>query len=206
MNFPKKLKIGSMTYNIVFPAIFPTKPGYRGMHKGHSGIIEVVDTDNEKLNWKILMHELIHAIDFVFCDRFFNEFETELISNVVISLAIDNKSLFSSNKIPKNVRIFGISYDVVENYEFPESQDTAAYIDHGNNVIYLGDPKAFNMSQDYLKLQFFYCVTEIIPVSIFSNYDEKLSNEFPVSQFSNGLLEVFKDYNFEKALKEVFLK
>jgi hypothetical protein len=204
--FPKKVKVGSITYDIIFPSDFPAAPSYRGFHKAHCGIIEICDTNNYKANWKIFMHELTHAIDFIYCDRFFNEFEIELISNFIISLAIDNRFLFNTKKIPKSVRVFGISYDIVENYSFPELENTAAYVDHQNSTIYLADSKKEGFSDEFTKLQFLYCVVELLPYNIFRSYRENFSEDFPIAQFSNGLIEVFNNFDFEKALKEVFLK
>lgn len=206
VEFPKKLKVGSITYDIVFPAEFPAVSSYRGMHKGHEGTIELIDNGDPRINWKVFMHELVHAIDFVFCDKYFDEFETELISNILISLVLDNDSLFNNNKIPDSIRIFGLHYNIIKDYAFPEIDNTAAIVKPETGDIFLADPKLFNFSDDFMKLQLFYCIVELIPRGIFVQYNEDFVKDFPISQFANGLLEVFREYDFETVLKEVFLK
>jgi hypothetical protein len=202
--FPKRVKVGSLIYDVIHPTDFQAFPDCRGMCKSSEGKIEVSDVGDDRLKWKIFMHELVHAIDYVFCDKFFDEFETELISNAIISLVVDNKFIFKGNKIPKDVRIFGICYNVVNDYSFPELENTAAYVDHHSRTIYLAEATKLHFSKDFVKLQFIYCIIEMLPKSVFINYSDEFSERFPVSQLSNGLTEVFRDYDFESALKEVF--
>jgi hypothetical protein len=208
-NLPKKLKIGSMIYDVVFPAIFPASPEHQGMYKNHTGTIEIVETGNYRKNWKILMHEVIHAIDHIYCNGSLNEFETELVSSAVISLAIDNDfPIFKDySSLPQSVRMFSHHYDVVEAYDFPETMSTSSYMDFEKSIIYFADPKVNKFSSHYMKLQLIYNCVKIIPVNIFGvDYQYEAMEDFPVCQFSNGLLETFSNYDFETALRKVYDK
>lgn len=73
MKIPKELKIGGHVYRIVYPYIFQERGDCCGIHQYSDRSIRIQETDSGGTKRtdsgirQILLHEIMHAIDCVFC-------------------------------------------------------------------------------------------------------------------------------------------
>lgn len=209
IRLPKKVKVGSVTYDILFPYIFIDSSGYLGLHEKFYGLIKLVDIwDNKPLENQgiacTFIHELFHAIDFVYLSSMFDEFIIDKISKTWMQVLLDNDlRLNDENYIPEKFKLGGFTYSINYPYEFVDADPETVYKLMPNNyTIFLsGDEQ---VSTEFLKFGivlainariFIYCLRD------YEKYDDILTSR-DIDSFGNGVFQVFKDCKMESIIKK----
>jgi len=117
VKFPKTVKVGGLVYTIMFPHIFIDQPTYVGLHNGFSSAIRIADVyqGHRRENQIIVetyMHELLHAIDFVYCGDSIEEDTIAVYARAWLQILQDNELYLYSDKLPKKVKIGCFIYKV----------------------------------------------------------------------------------------------
>jgi len=109
MKIPEKIKIGGHWYKITYPYHFRERGDLTGFHDGDAEAILVDDRDNfshekrpESSVMVTLIHEVLHAIDFVTGHHVFNDNENAIegFSQCVYQILIDNGYL-KNEQVPQ---------------------------------------------------------------------------------------------------------
>ena len=122
VNIPKKIKVGCLDYKIKYPYVFDeSNLSLRGQHCGFTSLIKLAGDSSNQIIVETLLHEIIHAVDFIFCANAFSEGFVALFSNGLFQVLRDNDLyLNTQGKIPSRVKISGFTYKV-KNYKFVDS-------------------------------------------------------------------------------------
>ena len=126
---PAKIKIGGLDYKIVFRERFKDgNSDYIGLCVNPMTTIYISKCDKEYQfdRTKIiqtLLHEIIHAIDNVYCNNSFQEDNVKNdmtdLEHLWFSVLADNDLYISKkDKFPDYVRILGQTYKIICNYNF----------------------------------------------------------------------------------------
>jgi hypothetical protein len=123
---PKKVKVGFAEYTVIYPYVFEDDPTFVGYHDGPNCELKISShTHNVRRAdikiYETLLHEIVHAIDYIYCCCSMNETEvTQLAKGLLHVLRENNLYLNDRNKMPKEVNIGGFTYNVDCPYEVSE--------------------------------------------------------------------------------------
>uniref|UniRef100_A0A6M3ILT9 WLM domain-containing protein n=1 Tax=viral metagenome TaxID=1070528 RepID=A0A6M3ILT9_9ZZZZ len=99
MEIPKKIKIGGRNYNVLFPYNFMERGDIKGQHDGDMEVLRIDSRDIYSHELRpmssvvvTLIHEVLHAIDYVTGHRVFSENEKacEGFSECLYQILVDN--------------------------------------------------------------------------------------------------------------------
>jgi hypothetical protein len=121
-NIPETLKVGAVNYKVIFPYLFDEDSAYVGLHEYETltiklGIMSPSHQSQYLPKQKIyqyFLHEIMHAIDSIFCDCILTESEVDKLSMAWHSILTESSVNIrkNSNVIPKHIKIFSLYYDV----------------------------------------------------------------------------------------------
>lgn len=200
----KTCNIGGVTYEISTESYFPDNQNrHWGFHYGsRSKIILLIKKDQELISNRCLLHnflhELIHAIDYVFCEKVLTEEIVVKITTILYELFSCNDFFIGLYKYPKILRIYGMKYDILNNYEFNDwaAEYPSTALETFNSQIKIAKT---DDSADVKKAELF----EVILEFIFSKYFTKEEREsFSLRNFCFGLIQVLKETEIDKRIRE----
>jgi len=202
MRVPKKLKIGGMSYDIIYPYDFEEDRSYLGLHQGLNNTIKLGNMNRgiklpNDLILETFIHEIVHGIDFQYCGICFSEEQVELIGKILLTFFSQNEIGLNNDIIPKEVTIFCHRYEVV-NYTFTDTASCTQLDQLNLKILVDMDNKDYHISA--LKSGLF----EIILRTLFDMYgiDIKKIEDFSMIPFSCGVYQVFKDNKLEEFIRK----
>jgi len=201
IKFPKTVRVGGLTYTIIFPYVFVDQPTYVGLHNGVSATIRIADTYQEcKRENQVLLetyvHELLHAVDFVYnCDSV-DEEAIAVFARTWLQVLQDNELFLYTKKLPKKVKIGCFTYVVNFPYASIENpKTTVATTSNSRLVINIdGNDGAEDFNLEFIKIALLHGIMSAISCICFGNEEEtqSVSNMKKVS-VSHGLYQVLTD-------------
>jgi len=201
IKFPKTVKVGGMIYNIIFPYIFIDQPTYLGLHNGVSTAIRIADTYQEckrenQIILEIYIHELLHAIDFVYGLDNIDEPILGVYARALLQVLQDNELYLYNTKMPKKIKIGCFTYKVNFPYASPEiSKTKVATTSNSKLIISIDDndgSEKFN--RKFIKVVLIHGIMSAISCVYFNGEDESQSIiDMKRTSISHGLYQVFVD-------------
>lgn len=212
---PKQLKIGGFNYKISYPYTFENDFKKLATHEWNQKKSKVSDTYlGKKRAWtritESLLHEIIHALDYVCCNRIMVEDEVILYSTHIFMVLRDNDIQFSKNIVPSTIRIAGHDISVLYPYEFTDGEVCTGNFDDESLEMKLSDR---NGKKDLFSPQTIMCnllylimcavgdLTCVPKGFIHSLESEESVGINVLSNFTNGLYQVIIENDLEKVFK-----
>ncbi len=210
---PKQLKVGGVNYKLLYPYTFISNPILLGLHEGDQACIKITAAyQNLPRSWaKIgenILHELIHAVDHIYCGVVLQEEEVHQMSNYLFQVVRDNELNIKKGKLPEFVKIGGFNYEVIGDFEFKDGDECAGAIEHELMAILMSNRDS--QGQEYapaVKMtNFLYLMTcaicEQTTIPRGFKHGEKLGDGMSNHQsFASGIHQIFVDNDLEKLLK-----
>lgn len=209
---PSHLKIGGLNYKVFYPYLFKTNPALLGLHEGDQQRIKISHLFlNQPRIWpKIVesfIHEVIHAIDHVYCAAIMKEGEVFIMSNWIYTIIRDNDFSIKSNKIPDKLKIGGFTYDVIDHHEFQDNENDACSADNEYLKIWMtdndryGKPYGPGIKMTNFLFLIVCSICEMSGMYLGFEYGENIGDMSKQDTFVNGLYQVVCDNNLEKLIK-----
>lgn len=206
IELPDKVKVGPMIYDIIYPYDFEIKDGTLGLTSTLNGTIKVVSLYNgreccDQQIREVFLHELIHAIDYVYCGEILEENHVEVLGVAYNQLFADNDlKLSEPYYIPSNIKIAGKTWDIKYPYLFADSPDSISYTDHMACTIYLIDESSgTKLCNNALKIHLMSALYIAVRQSFFDNDTlQVLSDLMNIHCLGIGLYQTFVDNDLEK--------
>jgi hypothetical protein len=207
MKIPKKLKVGPMLYDILYPHRFIEDGILCGLHDGPKSVIKISDREDDTdmhvlCLAETLLHEIIHAVDFVFCGQGMEEVFVEKMSEHLLQTILDNDLDFYDNKIiPKKLKVGGYIYSIKYQHIFEDTRESlSSSINKTNLTVYLADSENHKkFSNRFVKLNLFYVMLCCI-LRLRSFTAEEVSS-INLKTFAAALFEVFVDNKLMELIK-----
>jgi hypothetical protein len=220
---PKGVVVGGMRYQIIYPYTFQEDTSWVGLHESNTGKIRIsqfcdgIIRPPERV-YETLIHELTHAVDYVYCDGILTEDEVTKISGFWLQVFLDNNLYMKMDyKLPNVVRIGGLPYKVLYPYRFREKDNVCSISAHEQLSFRIGkmNPRDGQLySPDYVKESLIYMIMSVI-VSLMrvelgtksNNGDTKTDSDHDtyngatLSHISQGLYQIFVDNDIEDLVK-----
>ena len=188
----KKIKVGGINYEVVYPYPFVEDTSYIGLHQPINSKIFIADEvqgikRKTQMIYRTLMHEIFHAIDRQYCGSVLDEESIDKLTNAWYNI-IRNNDLFSK-KLAKRVNIYGIYYDIMDNHKF--SDVDACFITNNEELTI----KFTKCDKQYRQ-----CATI---VAIHQLLCEDIELELPEGSetFGNGIYQVMIDSRLDKQIR-----
>lgn len=205
---PSTVKVGGLTYKIQMKDLNRDVARTAGNCKDACGSIVINKNNDFQIVVNTIIHELVHAIDFVYCGCSMSENTVEILSNSIYQVIVDNDDFLNGN-IPDYLNICGFKYKI----EFPDDfQDlfceddnefVLAYCDIENIKIYLSEKiVGLDLSKDIIVSNLVYAVMNAI-IDRYNIKKEDFNSEIYLSQFCFGLQQVFSEINIKKIYNEM---
>jgi len=207
MRIPKKIKVGPMRYKVLYPHTFIEDSSYFGLHDGCSSIIKISDTENDTIRNPLcivetLLHECIHAIDFVFVGQKLEEKTVEKFSEHLLQVFVDNDiNLYDNDIMPETVIVSGFTYKVIFPHTFVDTaDDIASSINRPKLKFYIsGEENGEIHSNMFIKMNLFYMILcSILRLNCFNGGEI----DFDLKTLSVGLLQVFVENKLTELIKD----
>ena len=207
---PETLKVGAVTYKIIFPYTFNEDSSYIGLHEFDTltiklGIMSPSHQSAMLPKQRIqesLIHEMIHAIETIFCDSLFTEEEVERLSMAWHSILTENDLHIRNNNkcMPKKVKIFSFYYDI-KFVEFNDIEDQSICSSNAC-TIHMADSVRL-MSTQLQKMLLIYMLNCLIDRAFDMRFvDERKEGLNKVFKcFSSGFYQVLYENDLERVLR-----
>jgi len=208
----KKVKIGGIKYDIVFPYKTETNKNLIGMHVLSSSQIYIIDEfDGYKLSWckihETLLHEILHGISNVYC----NNVECEGISHSSITkISIGLYQVIRDNNLniknfvdyPKQIKVGGFTYDIIKDFKFADEPTTVWFdIKQTRTKLYFSGERDGEINSNDFKASLF-CMGLLYAIcGVYLAEDEDVPLIANMNSFGQGIQQVLKDNNIEKMIK-----
>lgn len=138
-----------------------------------------------------LLHEIFHAIDFVYCDEQLEESAVRKLETLWFAVLVDNNLYINSNKFPNSIKILGQTYTIDYLHKYENGMESTLISARIPDLKILIDKN--KVHDDIIKMRLLFCVTGIL----LSEVDFKEDEEFSTLAFSQGLYQVLKDNKLE---------
>lgn len=205
LRLPKKIKVGGTVYTIEVIDYDGDCADYAGMHEGLISRIRLTHSidgipKKEPIILEVLLHEIIHAVDFVYMGYILSEEVVEKLTSNLFQVLSDNDLKLFDKRYPNKINIGGFKYKVSINYKAESvSNDGAVRILHPLLKYNVGIIK--NYSQDYLKTRFLEGILGVVTKNEgFFNDKEMETLKLPV--MAAGLYQVFKESSLDRMIRE----
>jgi len=207
-DIPSEVTVGAMHYRVLYPYNFDDDPEVStGLHEAGENTIKISEYDEGVIRhphkiMETFIHELVHAVDFVYCGYIMSERFVSVFSRGLTGVLLNNtlKLNVQDKKIPKKVKIGGYSYDVLYPHEF---NDTTGFMTSSlsNTLLKMRISAGRDFDPTFIKANLMYCVC----VGIYSVYfyggngdDEDVNWK----SFSHGLYQVIVDNDIEQLVAD----
>ena len=213
---PKKLNVGPIIYDVLFPYNSSEDSSFVGLHEPLQSRIKIANVfENTKLSvpniHQTFLHEIFHAIDHIYCGDTINSFNNsddiiEQLSKGWYQVLYENR-IFTIKSLPKTIRMAGMGYKITTGYKFEDHMDASYWIRKLQNEICLGKGNSdYKFGEQYIFQMFIFTIHQLVWDIYYSdNKEDKLDRNIGYS-FSNGILQVFRDNKIEQMLKKGCVK
>ena len=209
IELPKTVRIGGFIYDVIYPHVFIEEFDYTGSCSYYAQELKISGVGNsvERSDYSIVstfLHELVHAIDYVYCGNCLEERSVEKLETLLFSIIRSNPLLFSEDT-PKRVDILGNRYEVLYPHVFEDAEGNLSIIDMSRGVIMIKD----SIDSIVVKKPI---ITVALLFSIFCSGEIKNilgdGEEYPftskkLKSFCNGLYQVIIDNNIEELFRKL---
>ncbi len=93
MTIPESVKIGGITYRIVYASKVDDRDKYNGVIEYRSCEIRLRENVSEQRMKKVLLHEILHGIDDV-ANIGLTEQQTDAVASGLYQVTVDNPGIF----------------------------------------------------------------------------------------------------------------
>ena len=199
---PKKVKVGGLFFDIKYPYPFSENLTYYGLCQNMQSEIKIGNhLLGEKLDVSNIVdtyiHEIIHAVDYVYTNYSLKEESVALLSRALIEFFKYNDFNIDTTVIPKEIKIFTSIFKVKDDYVFEEGNKNIIQIDDINNKISI-ELKKYNLYA--VKSMLFECCMSNL-LNLYGIDDDIFKEEVSVRAFTSGVYQVVLDNNLEKLIK-----
>lgn len=201
---PKKVRVGGLYYDVIYPYVFSEQRQCIGLHKGLWSEIYVASKDEgfEMSKDKIIeayVHELVHAIDFVYTNCSLRENSVVVIARALIEFFKYNDFNIEDDIIPNRLKIFTNTFNVTSDYKFTEGKATCASLFPQRSLILV---ESQNLNPYTVKHSVFECCfLHLLDVYMIED-KELIENDIFICAFAAGAYQVFKDNKIERLIKD----
>lgn len=132
VKMPRKVKVGGMVYDVVFPYVFSEDIKIAALHESRQNTIKVSKLwmGKQRAVSKIhesFLHEIFHAVDVVYCGDVLDHDCIYLLASGLYQVLVDNKlNLGVERRMPKKVKIGGFYYNI----DFPFCSQDMEGVNH----------------------------------------------------------------------------
>jgi len=210
ISLPKKLKVGGHVYKVKTLKYFKDQRDLVGLHSEHDRVITVaiqyssLDRNIQQL-LETLLHESIHAIDSVYCERSFSETIVEKLSEALYCVLAANDLFLGTNKVIERINILGTMFKIIHPYEFETmveegSCSTTAY----NECEFRIADRIEDISISRTNLE--ECIIRMVCGVIVSSswFSEVDLENFKIFAFSQGLYQFLKENKFDELVRKCY--
>lgn len=203
IKIPKKILIGGITYDIKLVKRFKEDLGEPwGFCNNRGALIELLEfyngirfSDSSILN--TLLHELLHAIEYVYCDKVSKEQVIVILTEIIYQLLSDNNFYIGEDKFPKSIKILGTRFKIIKNHDFGLNNiNTSTCVSVNTNLIKIVSKK-HTSSIDIITANLLEVCIQY-EASIFLEDVEKIN----IPGFAAGLYQVLKSTKLDKMIRE----
>ena len=199
IKFPKTVKIGPVTFDVIYPYKCVDFKFRGSMHSG-KGYIRVSAesgpyTMSKQKILEVFLHEVMHSINSIYLGDAFEESDIEQLGKAFFEIIVCNNIRFCDDNIPKKLKIGGFVYDVLFPYEF-EDTDTTEVL-HSEPELKIMIMKYNNLVLN--KLNFIFAMLKAISAHYLMS--DKLDMDTLCFATATGVLDVFRDNNIEELIK-----
>ena len=196
---PKKLKIGGFNYDIKLVERFDDAAGKIGLCRNganelYASIYNLEARNSDSKIIQILLHEILHAVDYVYCNNRFTEEGIVDLESIWFTVLAENDLYISyDNKYPESIRVLGQTYNITYDYDF-----------EFNNIEGIGTRVKFpeleiycsgGLHKRHKKMQILSCIMQI-----FLN-EGYFDDEVPILPFVQGLYQVLRDNKLDRFIR-----
>jgi len=204
IKIPKKVLIGGVDYTIRFVEKFKEdQMEHWGFCSNRESLIELLEfydgnRFSDAILLKTLLHELLHAIDYVYCNYINTEHIVVTLTEIVYQLLSDNDFYIGEDKFPKFIRIFGIKHKVINNYDFGTytHSDPSTCVATSMSLIRIVG-KEHTSSVDIITSNLFEVCLQSAANQIFED-----AKEINITGLAAGLYQVLKSTKLDKMIRE----
>lgn len=203
IKFPKTLKVGGMVYKIIFPYTFTANQDCAGLHNGETAVIRVANKCPTDIILETLLHELLHAIDTVYCNSLLEEDYININSKAWFQVLKENNLYLLEDKMPKRIKVGGFYYDINFPYFFEEFENNLAgqTANFDLKIRINNDSDGEKNDSRFVKVCLIFCIQNAICNLVFSSEKEEKSIEvFKSKSFAYGLYQVLVDNKIEQII------
>jgi len=204
--FPKTVTIGCLTYKVKYFK-FSEHARNDGLFLGASSVIKITKENSLQYAAYIYLHEIFHAIDYVYFTSSLDEDTIIILSKSWYNFIVSNIFDFSKYEIPKFVDICGFKYKVgFSDIINKQSLSTVLSSVNTSDQIILVDDSVIQDNEKPSKERLISAFLESVSVAMATEYNYK-NNEcmdgMVYSQLGNAVYQVFRDNKIDKLIKQV---
>lgn len=212
---PDTVKVGGIDYTVIYPYEFIDSQDLNGQHSGCEGWIKVDNSRmfshgirDEQMVLHTFLHELLHAVDFVYCGTSFSESQIEMLTRAFFQVLVDNRLYLGEyGKMPKKVKVCGVEFTVVSGYKYVDNTDATSHCDFDKMIIYVGaEGRGETFCEQFQKMAFLSSLIHAMLFMYMSGSEfSSMTESFNSRSFASGIYQTFRDNKIEE-LFEVWIK
>lgn len=206
LSIPDKLTIGGIEYSIQRKSKFKDDCSRNwGFHSSYRAEILILDEqDGERLATCTILHtflhELIHAIDNMYCGNIFSEEQVNKLEDLLFALLSDNELYIGEDRFPDKIRIIGRDYEVIKDYVFEIYKEGSPSVSLSTDDLKIRCTRKQDApNYEVHKFNLLVVLTSHICNSFFT--EEELE-KIPFHPFCSGFYQVLKNSNLNKIIRE----
>lgn len=204
IKLPKTIKVGGIDYKIIILDKFKDDDmSAWGYHcKSDAEILLLSNYDNEPISITsqihTLLHEIIHAIDSIYCKYVFTEDQVEKLTDILYQIFADNDLYIGEHKLPKYIKILGKKFKIIKEYKFEDwnNSDPRVLLSVSETNIKCSKCK----SCDTIKSDMLETILKYL-CNIHFNKEEQ--ENIDIHTFSSGVYQVIKDNKLDKLIRSI---
>ncbi len=176
MKLPKKVRVGAIDYEVLFPYVFKECDDRSAQHSLTDSKIWVseVNNDRKRKDQKIkgsFLHELIHAIDNNYLQGELEERQVELLGNCMYAL-LRTQDL---EHIPKMIELAGLEYVIEYPHKFKETREYYSFCDNSTCEIFINEDISYALARVSLFNQVISVLNDSYAIELDTDDIKKLS-------------------------------
>ena len=209
---PKSINVGGYKFKVTYPHQFLERTELGGLCiplQQEIFVTDTIDGCDERRSmqsvFEFLIHESVHAVDYVFLGGVLTEQEVVLIARGWHQVLRDNDiTVYNSTefKLPESLNVANSIFKIVYPYEYHEYEDIIGSLDPDRIIIYLVDKfHGVPLPKDVREENFIEIVNKAILYGYFEA-DHEFTDRLSYKVFGMGMYLLFKYNNFEKWAKQ----
>lgn len=202
LKIPKEVEIGGLLYTIHYPYEFEEGPESNkvdGLQTWPDCTVCIKKQHNNQRLVEILIHELFHAIDYVYTDYVLSDNEPlhDRFSSALYYVFSHNK-IITNSKIPKYVDILGYKYNISDKVCFEDCVKIYASCSNRSKQFIMLAKSAFDVDISLVnrKIELINSILKMIQQILQVSEEER--RIMCVHSLSQGIYQVFRNANIEE--------